>query len=479
MVDQAISVLKTNFGTSKIPTGVQFADFIDSTIRPFGVRPIEYFGATAVSKTSSPINNITAMQTAADWSAAGGVVTFGAGKYGFDGTLTLSPYTAFVGQGGTTIKTILQQMNTSWPNCLVGPPVSGSSGGTSNVTLIGICVDGSWDLQNSFGTGGNWNYLLASKNQKGIWLDSPDSGANALNDENSPDTHNFIFDVAVRNVAGVGLYLDGRGEMLIDKIRIYRCATIGFYLDSPDNWVNNATISTCGDKGFVISSGNQRIADIKSWFIGMCKGEEPSGFGLEIAEGSGNANIDCVNMSTQDTWGPGMKLEGITLSLRGRIDEAGGGRLEQQGNGWTGTRTKDRTALEIGTLKDSDINVQVKGTDRGLSSLPHLISFRNSGPTMNVIRLTTNRSAAVPYLHSTLVETTAGYNSAKRWNLVQSFSGDILHGTKTVTQLNDVTEDINVYGKAGLQVFTDAYRPLWKSGDTAASPWKDAAGTTV
>jgi hypothetical protein len=353
------------------------------------------------------------------------------------------------------------------------------STGVSNIYLDGFCVDGGWDLRNSYGSGSTWNYLVASKTQYGIYIDSPINGAGNLNREGSNDTHNLLTDLWVRNVAGDGMRILGRGEMLMHHHRISNCAVNGMYLDSGDNWLNGSTISTCGSEGLVVSAGEQRISNVKAWYIGMCKGEEVPGVGVEFPDASGIASVGGTNITTQDTWGPGMLIEGVSIYVQGRVDNAGGGRLQQFGSGYQGTRTKDRVAVEIGNLKDSQVEVQIKGNDLGLSTLPHAVRFGSSAASMNRINITTYKHAVNPYLHSTLIEQITGYSNAKRHNVVQSQNGDWLHGTKTAAQLQDIAHDVNVYKRAGMMVLTDAYKPLWSAGSTAGSVWLDAAGSTV
>ena len=56
----------------------------------FHTRTAESFGAVAVDRGDTIVDNLTALQAAIDWSAStGGMVLLGHGIYSFDGTLEL------------------------------------------------------------------------------------------------------------------------------------------------------------------------------------------------------------------------------------------------------------------------------------------------------------------------------------------------------------------------------------------------------
>jgi acylphosphatase len=196
--------------------------------------------------------------------------------------------------------------------------------------------------------------------------------------------------------------------------------------------------------------------------------------------GAGTTNIDGTNITTQDTWGPGIRVAGSLISLQGRVDEAGGGRVQQQGNGFQGTRTKDRTALEIGNLKNGRVSVAINGTDRSLSSLPHAVSFKDSGADQTHVTVQIDRHSVAPYLHATLIEAVAGLASSKRHNVVHEVDGGILYGERTAAELGDAAHSVNLRKFRRQEAWdSTGNRKLFASGTAAADPWKTVDGTSV
>jgi hypothetical protein len=463
--------LKALFETGDRPTATDFGDLIESTIRTRNVRPVEYFGAVGVDFGATPVNNLAAIQSAIDWSSAtGGAVEFGYGVYGITGTLILKSHSILRGQGGHAGHTRIEQLSAG-ADVIVCVPVVGAAGGSSNCIVTGLVIDGGWTV--------NWDYALASKTQKGLWLNSPLSGAEDINRDNTVDTNHHIFDVWVRGVAGAAFYIEGRGEMMLSTLKASKCATDGIYLDSPDNWLSNFTASSCGNRGLVIGGGNQRIMNGKCWFIGMCQ-QEVEGVGIAFSDASGNKNVDGINLTTQDTWGPGIALNGQNIYITGRIDNAGGGRVEQYNGGYQGARSRPKHSLQFGNIKDSGGFIAIEGQSTHYTTgvLPSACSFRASGCDGNRFDLQMNKSNTT-YLHSTLVDTNSGYNNAKKHNVV-TLNGGLIHGSRTATELGDKTHSVNVFKSSGMVVLDSTNnRVLITTGNTDVAPWRTLDGTSV
>jgi hypothetical protein len=451
------------------------------------VLPVEYFGARAVGWDDDPTDNLAALQRAINWSSEeGGTILLGAGVYGIDGTLQLLSHTTIVGLGGTTGVSCIQQLDMNWPSCLASVTSTSHATGVANVKLVGFMVDGGWDFKNTFNTGSTWDYLLASKTSYGIYLSCPlNSGADLVNRFGSIDANNFLSDLYVTKVAGIGIYMEGRGESRIQHIRVSSCATDGFYLESPDNWMTDCTYNVCGNRGLVVSGGNERIMGIKSWFIGMCKGQEVTGIGVEFPDGAGITNVDGTNITTQDTWGPGMLIEGNTIRVQGRVDCAGGGRLEDSNLGYQGNRTKPRSSIEIGNLKDSRVECAIRGTGpfdlsaAGQHLYPHHVYFSNGGADQNLIDITYYKRSSVDWFNPTMINAVAGVANAKRHNIVQTQNGDILYGTRTAGELGDIAHSVNLYKQFGQRVVMNTGQIAISNGGTAADTWVTTAGVTL
>ena len=481
------AALKTAFGTGKTPTAADFGDFIETTIRARNVRPVEHFGAVGVdftSTVSAPVAaaNTAAIQSAIDWSSGtGGAVEFGYGVYGIDGTLTAKSNMILRGQGGHAGHTVIRQINTAWPDVLASTAaVSANVGGASNCIITGLVLDGGWTLKNSGTTGGNWDYLLSSKTQRCLYLASHTSGAEALNRQGAVDTNHFIFDVWFANAAGRGFLMQGRGEAFISKVKASKCAVVGIDMDCPDNWISDFTTSTCGSVGLLVGAGNQRIMNGKCWYIGMCEGEEPLGVGVQFSDSSGVKNCTGVNITTQDTYSAGIQLNGQNLYLNGAIDNAGGGRLEQFGQGWQGTRTRPKVALEMANIRDSSGYISIEGQVDTYKNgvLPNLVHFSSSGCDRNAIEISVNRFNT-KYWNSTAVTAVSGYTNAKRHNVVW-MNGQLIHGTRTATELGDKAHSVNINKGVGTTVLDSTNNRILVAtavGDTV--PWRTMDGTSV
>lgn len=460
------------------------------------VRTLESFGAVATpfdtsgsaNDAAAAVDNLTAIQAAVDWSSStGGVVLMGAGVYGFSGTIRLKNDMALVGRGRNVTK--LQQLDTSWPTCMA--PVANSpstSDGVAYVTLVGFTLHGGWNLQKNISTSGNWrNFTIDEMVQVGIHIKSPSSGTGDLvppprSGTGSEDAFNMIDDVAILRVAGTGMIVEGRGEMFISRLRIAGCATDGMTMSSVDNWMSDVTIHVCGNRGFGFNGGNQRISDFKAWFIGMMVTNEPMGYGIEM-EGSNMTNLSLINISTQDTYGPGIRMRGNNYTLTGAIDEVSGGRLIPSGLGFQGTRTRSNSALEIIDADNCQITLAMTGADRG--RYPALVHLNGSSIFDNDINLLFNKRQSTPWWNtSTPILVAAGYTNAKCYNQIKVVGGGFLHGhvasgTLSAGRLADATDHINTYKYLGFKVPVADGRWATKTGSAATSPWRIDDGSTV
>jgi hypothetical protein len=198
----------------------------------------------------------------------------------------LKSNTILVGKGRNATK--LLQLDTAWPTCMApADNAAPTTDGAAFITLVGFELNGGWNFQRDISTSGNWrNFGVADMTQIGLHLFCPTGGANDLADIHriaTVDSFDILRDLTIRNIAGQGLLCEGRGEKFMQTIRIASCATDGIDMSCVDNWLSDFTIHNCGNRGMVFNGGNQRMSDIKTWYIGMMVDEEPQGVGIEMA----------------------------------------------------------------------------------------------------------------------------------------------------------------------------------------------------
>jgi hypothetical protein len=177
---------------------------------------------------------------------------------------------------------------------------------------------------------------------------------------------------------------------------------------------------------------------------------EPVGCGIEM-ESSSMSNCVMSNISTQDTYGPGIRVRGQNMFIRGDISEPAGGRLNQFALGFQGTRTRSNSAIEMVQATNCQIEMSMAAVNRSLA--PYIVDFNGSANFDNKIIVSYNRRQASPWWNtSTPIRTAAGYNNAKCYNRVETNDGIILHGAVTQSRLTDATDNVNTYKGFGYKV---------------------------
>lgn len=429
-----------------LPTGHAVA----TDIRHFGVvvQPFDTTAREAVAR-----QNLTFLQQAIDWSAAtGGLIQLPAGAIDIHGTAIWRLGAAMRGAGkhSSRLRQTRLPRSASEPfaDLLVAPPVSGRTGGTGFTLLADLILDGGWNLRNHIGAaGGNWSYDPARMTQRAVVYDTPASGpaSGSASREASSDAHNRLDNVTIANVAGYGIHMSGRGENFLRGLELRKCAIAGLLLDSPDCFISDLSSYSHGDSGVVITAraSNLRFANSKMWFTGMQRDAEVVGAGIHLPD-TGTAALTMANISTQDTWGPGLHLAGDAgITFHGDLDEAGGGRLEQQGFGYGGTRSLPRCFVRAnGALRRARIDAQVKGGQR-TAERPHLLHIAGAAVAHCDFRF----AGEMAGIHAQPVLENAGARNARRHNEVW-FGQRLLHGHVTEAQLADTAHGVNdpLYG---------------------------------
>jgi len=415
----------------------------------------------------------TQLEEARDWSiASGGMVLFPAGYIGFTGPFKLKSHMSFQGAGRE--KTIFYNLATDQSDGFTSllPDEDANVDGACFVHLRDLSISCGWDKT---GSGGAWNYPRAEMTQVGLRLHTPISSTAVrnLNRFNKNDTYNIIQNVGVTNVAGVGMWLDGRGEMMLDSLNFESCAIGGMYCGSPDNWISNVTSHGHGFWGTWVTAGNLRGGFWKSWFIGLNKYEKPDQG--HVFEGSGNKNVDLVAITAQDCWGAGIRWDFAGSKVTGNLDECGGGRLYQDGYGYRGARSnEDNCYILIGSADFSVIEM----------SLANVIA---NGFTVRVAHCDGSGHENTDVLYhldanaaqiSETVTADGGSTNNKRHIQVRRKDGSIIYGYRTIAELNDETHGVNLHKQLGSVAILDDGRPVYSSGGPSAS-WVDATGTVV
>lgn len=448
-------------------------------------RTAESFGCVSVGFDSNqepattPVNNLAAMELAREWSiATGGVVLFGSGIYGFDGTFRLKPHLNMRGAGrnDTHFWTLHTDMSDGFSSLLSGDDPTTT--GASWMTLRDFTINCHW---NKMGSGGSWNYPATEMTQRGMYLYAPTNSAQlkAIHRGTANDNYSVIDNIAVKGAKGTGLVIEGRGEMMLSRLALSGHALGGLDCKSPDNWMRDFTISSCGQFGAKIGAGNQRMADFKAWFIGLMKGEAPLQ-GL-IFDGAGNKNIIAQNMSTQDTWGAGVLVNGQGITVNGNIDEACGGRIVEQGFGYTGSRTStDNAYVVIAGATGCELDFSMTGSINN-SITRRVARLHSSGHQKTKLKYTldmTNNNPATGGI-TEAVTAAGGSTNNKRHVTVVRQDGAVIYGAWDLATYGDSTHGVNLHKKTGTKETLNTGIPIYSAGDLPTSAWLYADGTVA
>ncbi|MTH33058.1 hypothetical protein GL279_00400 [Paracoccus limosus] len=495
------------FGGTDLPIPVGFQSALD--VRAFGTITMQELTTAAPELTSAQLAaNTAALRAAEDWAFAnGGFVQLPGGMIDIEGAIT---YRAGVGFGGngehhTAVRQRLIPRSAAditaglrYTDVFVAHPTLGAGFNTFRDMII----HGGWESLKEYegSTGGVWEFDLATTEQKGLAFGTLGSSVGTIGDGPGPskfwpnggsDSQNRLDHLLIVRCKGYGLHAVGRGEMMVNALWTQRCGRNGMFTDMADSWYSNITCSTSGDSAIKFGSGasNARGALFKGWYAGCYKSSEVIGAGLEL-EADGAQNIYLDSMTTQDTWGPGIVAranKGVTI--RGHIDEAGGGRLLGSGLGYTGTRTLPRCDIRLpGPFRRSLIDVtRTGGARQGAGNHPYLIDMSGSGIEHSTIIIrgtatetqggttttldTASGSVATGGTKANGVLMSSGYTNAKRHNEV-TFNGKLVHGKRTLTELADATHGINdpLYGPD--ECVTEFGAPAFRKATEVGGGWE-------
>lgn len=464
-------------GALDLPVPVGYQSMID--VRHFGdALALTGFKDAAVSDAQASAN-LAIIQAGLEWGhAAGGFLMLPGGNIDIFGTLVLKPGMGIggVGEHHTRIRQRQIARTAAETYADVIATEGGAIRGGFN-TIQNLRINGGWNMRDYEGaTGLNWDYDKARHMQKGLALSTRNStetniGAGANGGVNvgpietgiSSDSQSRILNVKIENCSGYGLHMHGRGEARVSGLWTERCGRNGLLTAMADSWYGDITCALSGDSGIVMrsGSGNGRWGKIKSWFCGMHRSAEGIGAGIEMPD-AGLLTVTMSDVSTQDTWGPGVDMNGNRAIQIDNlmIDEAGGGRLQEQGGGWTGPRTLPRASLRLrDTLRRSTIKGTITGGARnGAAAFPYAVDLMAGGLQWNKLELAwdVDARAAGNVLHAMDIAPgtipgrsksggvlwTAGLTNAKRYNEVWNGHA-LVYGRLTAAQLADPTHEVN------------------------------------
>jgi len=270
--------------------------------------------------------------------------------------------------------------------------------------------------------------------------------------------------------------------MRVRGLDIRSCANWGAEFGAYDCWVDSVTVSICGRGGWWFRDGNQRFSNTKIWFVGMNRAEE-YGVGLEIDYGIND--IVGTNIATQDTIGSAFKIQGRGNRIQGNA-ETTGTLFNRFGYG-PSTRSNPIYVVELHDAQDTvtELSVSDRFSNEAGAGMPGLVGLFTSAPINNRVVLNLNEShpqITKPYDSAHMIYENNGAINNKRFNIVETHMGKLLHGAMTASQLSDAAHGVNAdYAKsAGTQRWDKtANRPVWASGPLASDPWIDATGTSV
>lgn len=448
----------------------------------FGTAVMSQFPSLTPPSQAVMTANRTALINALAWSAAtGGVVQLGYGILYIWGEVELPLGASINGKGMDASRIqqgqLPQNATDPWLDVLTAPAVTGATGGNGYNNITNMTIDGGWNLQSFVGAGSNWNYAPARMTAAGLRIATPiagTGGASAFREAGS-DAHVRVQNVLFQNIAGYGYHMTGRGENFMINIEIRR-ANRGFYLAAPDCFATLHTIYTIADIGAELRSGagNLRWTNSKLWFIGMGSGSEQIGAGIYIPD-AGTQGISMVAVDTQDTWGPGLYIMGDSnLYYQGFIDEAAGGRLEQQSFGWpnTNTRSLPRTFVRVGgTCRRATINAQIRGGARnGTGNYPFLAHLAGSAIEFNRIQfegplsginMASGTITGASYANGIVLANGLTNGSSPRYNEIRH-GFRLLHGAMTAADLANAAHPVNdaLYGPGS--VIMTSNLPAWR-----------------
>lgn len=255
----------------------------------------------------------------------------------------------------------------------------------------------------------NGNKANQSVANKGINFSNTGSSAahTSASTMGSNDPRHLLHNLLIYDTKGDGLFMDGRGEAMVDSIWTYRCDGHGIYNNTFDSWFSNLSSGGSGLHGIFNDAAayDCRFTNIKAWFSGMVDA-------VNSGDGLNHKGYYCVfsGVEIQDSRRHGVWFDSAGENVfSGHIQSPG-----FVGNASDGFRIRDsRNNLIIATIHERDAS----------PSMPYGMRFMSggSGVAGNDVTLTVRNAQTANYLFET-----AGFSSQLLLRVNSEFVSDPL-----------------------------------------------------
>lgn len=255
----------------------------------------------------------------------------------------------------------------------------------------------------------NGNKANQSAANKGVnFSNTGTSGAHtAASAMGSNDPRHLLHDLLIYDTKGDGLFMDGRGEAMVDTVWTYRCDGYGVYNNTFDSWFSNISSGASGLHGIYndASAYDCRFSNVKAWFSGMVDA-------VTSGDGIHHKGYYCVfsGIEVQDSRRHGVFFDSAGENVfMGHVQSPG-----FVGNASDGIRFFDsRNNIVVATIHERD----------AIPSMPYGVRFMTggSGVAGNDVAVTVRGAQTANYLFET-----AGFSSQLLLRVNSEFVSDPL-----------------------------------------------------
>ena len=338
----------------------------------------------AIRARTNTVNLSTYIQAALDGAVC---VVAPAGEY-LSSPFQINPRQALIGEGhgATEFK--------QYPNT-AGDLISLKTNTAERVVLRSFSVNGNKANQSAANKGINFSNTGSS---------AAHTAASAMG---SNDPRHLLHELLIYDTKGDGLFMDGRGEAMVDTVWTYRCDGHGIYNNTFDSWFSNLSSGGSGLHGIFndVSAYDCRFSNVKAWFSGMVDA-------VTSGDGIHHKGYYCVfsGVEVQDP-----RRHGVWFNAAG--ENVFSGHIQSPGfvgNASDGFRLLDaRNNVITATIHDRDAS----------PSMPYGVRFMagGSGVAGNDLTITVRGAQTANYLFET-----AGFSSQVLLRVNSEFVSDPL-----------------------------------------------------
>jgi hypothetical protein len=195
------------------------------------------------------------------------------------------------------------------------------------------------------------------------------------NDEYADGSANLI-NLLIHNCGVDGIHLEGRGEDIIQNIRIRDCSRYGLNVECVDNDIANVVCATSGAAGVRVTHANNRFTNVKSYFSGFITPATGYGFWFDGSIGGHTATL--VNCESQDNNNHNYYAQNFDRAVMvGCVSDSGNagnnGSVDQSANG---VQINGSSYCHYqGSIRDRGVNVRKHKYSIGLVNGASNLSF--------------------------------------------------------------------------------------------------------